>query len=82
MSRTYGYSPENCIVPDHKSREFRMPNLPSHIEGIPLAIGPGGSLCSCCAPAPGSKDRAKTVRAARRKAKQKAIRESLELLDD
>lgn len=32
-----------------------------------LVIGPGGPRCSCCFPAPGSKDRALKFRAAKRK---------------
>ena len=41
-----------------------------------LCIGPGGKKCSCCFPAPGSKDR----RAQFRSAKRKDAKETLRLL--
>lgn len=34
-----------------------------------LRVGPGGFKCACCAPAPGSHERRKMFRCARRRAK-------------
>lgn len=39
-----------------------------------LSIGPGGRNCSCCFPAPGSKDRRKQYRIAKRKADREAMK--------
>lgn len=39
-----------------------------------LHIGRGGRGCSCCFPAPGSKDRKTQYRSAKRKAKREAFR--------
>lgn len=42
-----------------------------------LCVGPGGRNCPCCFPAPGSQDRRKQYRAAKRKADREAMREAM-----
>lgn len=74
-------NPENYTCGRWKVEQFRMPHLPPIVDGVALPIGPGGSLCSCCCPAPGSNERRKLVRSARRKSKKLAIRDGMEDLD-
>lgn len=47
-----------------------------------LHIGRGGRNCSCCFPAPGSLDRRKQYRKAKREAEAEAIRIGMEELYD
>ena len=39
-----------------------------------LTIGPGGRHCRCCFPAPGSKERKREYRNAKRKEEREALR--------
>jgi len=39
-----------------------------------LHVGPGGIKCNCCFPAPGSKERKKEFRRAKRKEKQDSLK--------
>ena len=43
-----------------------------------ILIGPGGMNCRCCAPSPGSPERKKVLRVARRKADHFLLEEGLE----
>lgn len=45
-----------------------------------LVVGPGGTKCSCCFPAPGSKERKLAYRQAKRKEEREAIKVELETL--
>lgn len=51
----------------------RRPLLPKT-----LSIGPGGFKCHCCFPAPGSKDRRKAFKSARRKEAKDHFKRELE----
>lgn len=67
--------------PMYKVREFRMPHAPKVMDGmVSLRVGPGGTLCECCFPAPGSKKRKIIIKHARRKAERMMIKEQLEYL--
>ena len=63
------------------SRTFFGPNKSrrSHRAGVKQApktlhVGPGGTACTCCFPAPGSKERRLEFRAAKRREKLEAFR--------
>ena len=47
------------------------------LEKKVMNVGPGGLGCACCAPAPGTKERRKMVRKARRRVKQLLLEEGL-----
>ncbi len=60
----------------------RRPHFPKSVEGIPIPVGPGGTLCPCCFPAPGSARRRVLMKAARRVAKARDMREQIEFAQD
>ncbi len=47
-----------------------------------LHIGPGGKSCTCCFPAPGSKDRRAKFRSAKRRAEREALQEAFTEIED
>ncbi|TXH12135.1 MAG: hypothetical protein E6R03_13430 [Hyphomicrobiaceae bacterium] len=52
------------------------------IDGIAyIPCGPGGPQCACCFPPPGPRRKA-IIKAARRRAKARMMREQMELLSD
>ena len=62
-------------------RQARRPHCPKAIEGVSLPVGPGGTLCACCFPAPGSKGRKILIRHARRKAERIALKEQMDYME-
>jgi len=47
-----------------------------------LCIGPGGRNCTCCFPAPGSKERKLAYKAAKRKEAKEALKIELQSIED